>query len=390
MPQDLKLWSLHPSNNNHQLPAQQALKILRSYFLNPTQVIALEAQAAPQSKPAGYAQDQNLSFYYQGKSREIPFQLLKPYFFQNLEGRQTLNYQGLQKLHQILRLPFAIQDKVSISLEPLTIQHSFPHQIIDHAQLSRDLTAQKTDIQLSFLRPYTFVQSTDPRFSYQASSIKTSFYGSSASRKHNIQTGAQTLKAFILPSQGEFSFNQAVGKVSAQSGYQKGLVITSRGIVSEYGGGLCQVATSFYRAALINGMHIQERHPHSHAVSYYAQELGHGLDAAIYEGFKDLRFQNRSTQDLIFEAIYHDNELQINTYGQTPKIYDFRNYQSFNRHSAPPTKYIYDTQSTAPEVVQEAINGFETTWELHIPGASQKIYSQYQAKPKIIKTAAIP
>ena len=57
------------------------------------------------------------------------------------------------------------------------------------------------------------------------------------------------------------------------------------------GGGLCQVSSTFYRAALWGGFEIVDRKPHSYAVSYYAQVGGWGLDATVYPPAVDFVFR---------------------------------------------------------------------------------------------------
>ena len=389
LPQKFQYWSLQPKLHDAQIQQLDLQKILTAVLNqdNANQIFTLPPNANREVK---YRTDTILNFYFKGRSHQIPFAILEPYIIQNQAGQHTVDLAGFKKLHQILDLPFSLVDTVHIQAEPLQIKHSFADQIIDHSNLSKQLNEGLVDINLSFENPLVRVKSQDQNYRYQSASIKTKFYGSPTSRVHNIQVGAKHLQTFILDSQSQFSINRSLGEVSAKTGYRKGLVITSKGILPEYGGGLCQVSTSIYRAALVTGMQILERYPHSHAVSYYAQELGHGLDAAIYLGVKDLKFANPHDYPVLFELISSDFELQVNTYGPIVHNYNFSNYKQYDFVSPTHTRHLFDSTAKNPEVVMEAIRGFKTQWTLDRDGKSSQIYAHYQAKPLTIKTAAIP
>ncbi|MCX7967413.1 MAG: VanW family protein, partial [Armatimonadetes bacterium] len=59
-------------------------------------------------------------------------------------------------------------------------------------------------------------------------------------------------------------------------------------LVPSWGGGVCQVSTTLYVAALLAGMEILERHNHAIAPSYVST----GMDAAVAYGVADLKFRN--------------------------------------------------------------------------------------------------
>jgi vancomycin resistance protein YoaR len=73
-----------------------------------------------------------------------------------------------------------------------------------------------------------------------------------------------------------------------EDGYLPAPVIDDNGRkVPDYGGGLCQVSTTVYNAALAARLPIVERHPHSKPVRY----APNGRDATVYTD-KDLKFRN--------------------------------------------------------------------------------------------------
>jgi len=116
---------------------------------------------------------------------------------------------------------------------------------------------------------------------------ESNFYGSPRNRRHNIAVGSARFNGVLIGPNEEFSFNKVLGKVGPQAGYLPELVIKKNKTVPEYGGGLCQVSTTAFRAALNSGLKITERVPHAYPVRYYNPQ---GTDATIYPPHPDLRF----------------------------------------------------------------------------------------------------
>lgn len=69
------------------------------------------------------------------------------------------------------------------------------------------------------------------------------------------------------------------------------------------GGGVCQVSTTMFRAALNAGLQIVERHQHAYRVGYYEQDSGPGIDAAIYSPSVDLKFKNNTGHAILIQTV---------------------------------------------------------------------------------------
>ncbi len=140
-------------------------------------------------------------------------------------------------------------------------------------------------------------------------------YGKSpSSRIYNIKTGMAKFNGIILKPGEDFSFNTLLGEVDATTGYKPELVIKSGKLVKEFGGGLCQVATTFFRAAILSGLPILERRPHSFSVQYYNPQ---GFDATIYPGTTDLRFSNNTPAHVLIQTRLIGSKLMVEVYGST-------------------------------------------------------------------------
>jgi len=123
--------------------------------------------------------------------------------------------------------------------------------------------------------------------------------GSSNDRRHNVSVGVTRYHGVLVPPGQEFSFNDLLGPVDGAHGFRPELVIKQNVTVPEFGGGLCQVSTTAFRAALKSGLPITERRNHSYAVRYYGTP---GFDATIYPGHTDLRFTNDTPGYLLVQA----------------------------------------------------------------------------------------
>ncbi|MEA2113201.1 MAG: VanW family protein, partial [Patescibacteria group bacterium] len=139
----------------------------------------------------------------------------------------------------------------------------------------------------------------------------SNFAGSPKNRIHNIKTGADKFNGFILNPGEEFSFNNFLGGSGPEQGFLPELVIKDNQVIPEYGGGLCQISTTFFRAAANTGMKITERRAHAFPVIYYSPQ---GFDATIYEPRPDFRFINNTSAHLLIQVIIKGTQLTINFY----------------------------------------------------------------------------
>ena len=144
----------------------------------------------------------------------------------------------------------------------------------------------------------------------------TYFPGSPAVRIHNIRTGAARFNGVLIKPGDTFSFESLLGDVDAATGYVPAIVIVGNKEDYQYGGGLCQVSTTAYRAALLAGLPIVERHNHSYAVSYYTAPFGvPGVDATIFNASVDFKFLNNTGHYILIQTILSGTTLKFDFYG---------------------------------------------------------------------------
>lgn len=138
------------------------------------------------------------------------------------------------------------------------------------------------------------------------------FTGSPSNRRHNIGIGAAALNGVLVKPDEEFSLIKTLGEIDAASGYKPELVIKQSETIPEFGGGLCQIGTTFFRAALQSGLKITARRPHSYRVVYYEPA---GTDATIYSPWPDVKFINDTVHYILIQTKVRGNTLTFEFWG---------------------------------------------------------------------------
>lgn len=146
------------------------------------------------------------------------------------------------------------------------------------------------------------------------------FPGSSKNRLQNIRVGTARYQGVLLKPGQVFSFGELLGEVGPAQGYAEGRVILEGRQESAYGGGLCQVSSTAFRAALLAGLPILERVNHAFAVSYYTQPYGvPGVDATIYYPQVDFKFKNDTDHHILIQTELIGTTLKFRFYGTKQK-----------------------------------------------------------------------
>ncbi len=150
---------------------------------------------------------------------------------------------------------------------------------------------------------------------YKRSSFSTSYINSTTERSENISIATAMINGVVVKSGETFSFNEAVGKRSADKGYKNAKVIIDGQYKDGIGGGICQVSTTLYNAVLLAGLDVVTVSPHSLAVSY----VDASFDAMVNYGSSDFKFKNNTGSDIYIEGFTRARELSFIIYGKKPK-----------------------------------------------------------------------
>lgn len=131
---------------------------------------------------------------------------------------------------------------------------------------------------------------------------------SAENRNQNLKTACDRLNGAELQPGEILSFNDLAGPFTQEAGYLAGPAILDEGCLGEdVGGGVCQVSTTLYNAALRGNLGIVERHRHTFPMEYVEV----GLDAMIHAPDFDLKIQNTTDTVLHIEADAHDGTVVV-------------------------------------------------------------------------------
>ncbi len=144
-------------------------------------------------------------------------------------------------------------------------------------------------------------------------SFTTRYDADNADRSENIRLAAEKLNGCVVPAGGIFSFNRTVGARTEANGFKKAKIIQDGKFVPGTGGGVCQVSTTLYNAALLSGMEIREFHQHSLQVYYVAPSR----DAMVSGTYFDFKFRNNRATPVCIGAEAADGAVTCTIYGES-------------------------------------------------------------------------
>ena len=179
--------------------------------------------------------------------------------------------------------------------------------------------------------------------------FSTNYATSSAGRCNNIEIATSVINGTIVMPGEIFSFNDIVGPRTVERGYQEAGTYVGNKVEPGIGGGICQVSTTLYRAAMKANLRSIERTNHSMVVGY-AQP---GLDATVSYGYLDYKFKNTYDFPIYIQGFTSGKNLTYNIYGD-PNALSGKTYDMVNEilQTIPPeTKIVPD--STLPEGKEE-------------------------------------
>ncbi len=145
------------------------------------------------------------------------------------------------------------------------------------------------------------------------SSFTTRFDGGNLNRVSNIRLAASKINGAVLESGKTLSFNDIVGARVKERGFLTAKIIENGEFTEGVGGGVCQVSTTLYNAALLSGLKIEEYHPHTLAVGYVPPSR----DAMVSGKAFDLKIKNNRKTPIYIRANVTDGSVTFDIYGKS-------------------------------------------------------------------------
>ena len=223
------------------------------------------------------------------------------------------------------------------------------------------------------------------------SEYKSYFYNNQDGRITNMKIASETISGSLLMPGEVFSYNELIGETTKEKGYALANTYVANKIVPDYGGGICQVSTALYRAAMRANLRSVERTNHSMIVSYSEPSL----DATVANGYIDYKFKNDYNSPIYIEAYVLSDNVTIKIYGNTNEKGN-RSYElvsEIHKTYEFETEYLDDENLPLGEevVFRNGMNGYESssylvTYENGQEINREKISTDYYAKSnKVIK-----
>jgi len=189
-----------------------------------------------------------------------------------------------------------------------------------------DLAALKTaydkaDEGATFSVPMVYTQPKDTREAYEAKLFMdllgegVSSVSGTANRKTNVKLSAAACDGIVLLPGEVFSYNNTTGSRSADKGYLPAPTYNNGASVDDVGGGICQTSSTIYYAVLHTDLKVVERKNHSYATGYVPD----GMDATVFFGSLDFRFENSTNYPIMIDTESYDSGgkryLKVRIYG---------------------------------------------------------------------------
>ncbi|WP_239615899.1 VanW family protein [Cohnella mopanensis] len=167
----------------------------------------------------------------------------------------------------------------------------------------------------------------------------TSFETSGEGRSHNVTVAAKALNDTLLMPGEIFEYGKIVAKAEKEYGYQEAPVILKGKLTPGVGGGICQVSSTLYNAALLTGLDIVERRNHSLVVHY----LPKGLDATFASGYVNFKFRNSTGKQLLIRTVVKDKTVTVKLFGTMPDNVSYKTETKQLKVNPPKTVYVADS-----------------------------------------------
>ena len=143
------------------------------------------------------------------------------------------------------------------------------------------------------------------------SSYTTYYNTNDGGRCENIAIAAELIDGATVQPYGEFSFNKTVGRRTKEAGFRQAKIIVNGEYVLGVGGGVCQVSTTLYNAALKSGLEVLEYHPHSLQISYVAPSRD-----AMVSSECDLQLYNAHSFPVCITTEIFSGGIRVSVYGK--------------------------------------------------------------------------
>lgn len=198
------------------------------------------------------------------------------------------------------------------------------------------------------------------------------------SRVNNIKKAVGLVNGYMIKPGADFSTNTVLGPRTYERGWEPAPAVVRGGSEDQAGGGVCQVSTTMYLAALKSDLKIVNRSGHSIKLGYVEP----GLDATINTGTIDFIYRNNTDHPIYVFCWVDSSKKTVNfeIYGQPfPEEFDEIRLSSEKTETLKPDGEMLVTidNTKSPGYKEEVVKRRE--------GSVYKSYKHYYKDGKQVK-----
>ena len=202
-------------------------------------------------------------------------------------------------------------------------------------------------------------------------SFATTYSTTNVNRETNLKLAAEKINGTIILPGESFSYNEVVGERTIKAGYKEAAVYAGGQVVDGIGGGICQISSTLYNAAVYANLEITERTNHSFLTSYVEA----GRDATVSWGSLDFCFDNTRSYPIKLELEVKNGVVTAQIYGtEEEKEYEIIIENNVDEVLPYETYYVKDDEleEGVEEIKQYGANGaISTTYKITMYNGSE-------------------
>lgn len=297
-----------------------------------------------------------------------------------IEGNETLELNAeitydekqLLAFEEKVKESFSVAPKdaqITISSGSINITNETIGKTIDENELHQKLIEningninEEKNIEITLKDTNPKIKAEDlKKITGKISNYSSNYKNTGDGRVKNMQIAAETISGTVVMPREEFSYNALIGDTTPDKGYEKANTYVGDEIVPDYGGGICQVSTTLYRAVMRANIRSTERMNHSMIVSYSEP----GLDATVANGYIDYKFVNTYDFPIYIQGYVSGGVVDFSIYGNVEamgnKTYDL--ISVINEKINPEVVYKEDNtlEEGKEEVKSYGMTGYKAT-----------------------------
>lgn len=270
-------------------------------------------------------------------------------------------------------------EKTAYRIDWPTFYDGFNAALPDERLFANPNPEEYISVQLPLVRqkpPVTVKSLQDEGIERKIIEFSTTLGSSGPGRVHNVTAAAKAVDGMILKPGDEFNYAHVIDIAKKEYGFEEAPVIVNGQLVPGIGGGICQVSSTVYYAALLTGLEITERRNHSLPVSYMPK----GQDATFAEGAINFRFRNNTGKHLLIRSEVSHGNLTLKMFGTFPENIKYELVSTTVETLPSPEKVIHNL-SLPPGLKQVIQNGK--------PGYVVETYRTKKVNGKVVENVKI-